>query len=58
MCIRLKIVRDGRKPTRIDFFEHNSIEIKFLGNGSSLDDRRKDLRNLKPIEMETLLGRP
>jgi hypothetical protein len=53
MFIRLEILRVSRKPTRIGFSEHESKEIEFLAKRSSLDDRRKDSRNLKSIELET-----
>jgi hypothetical protein len=58
MSIRIEILRISRKPTKIEFSEHESKEIEFLGKGSSLDDWRKDRRNLKSIELETLLGHP
>ena len=57
MSIRLEILRVSRKPTGIEFSEHKSIEIDFSGKGSSLDDRRKGIMNVKSIELETLLGR-
>ena len=43
--------------------EHGNVRwnrgppVKFLGIGSSLNGQRKDIKNLKPIELETLLGR-
>jgi hypothetical protein len=58
MSIRIEILRVSRKPTTIEFSEKKSKEIEFLGKGSSLDDQRKDSRNLKSIELEILLGRP
>ena len=57
MSIRLEILRVSRKPTGIEFSEHKSIEIGFLGKGSSLDDRRNGIMNVTSIELETLLGR-
>ena len=58
MSIRLEILRVSRKPLGIEFSEHESIEIEFWGTGSPLDDRAKDIRNLKSVELEILLGHP
>ena len=56
MSIELEILWVSRKPTGIEFSEHKSKEIDFSGKGSSLDDRRKGIMNVKFIELETLLG--
>ena len=46
--IRLEILLVGPKP----------IGIELLGKRISLDDRRKDIRNLKSIKLYTLLDHP
>ena len=56
MSIHLENLRFSQKPSGIEFSEHKSIEIEFWGKGSSLDDRRKGIMNVKFIELETLLG--
>jgi hypothetical protein len=56
MSIHLENLRFSQKPSGIEFSEHKSIEIEFWGKGSSLDDRAKDIRNLKSVELEILLG--
>jgi len=57
MSIPLEILRVSQKPTGIELSEHKSIEIDFSGNGSSLDDWRKGIMNVKSTELKTLLGR-